>query len=100
MRMIDGDDLVKRILEISQEPHADPIYRAFHIAECRRFAAIVGNAPELDVPSVIHARWIPEERNPVFCRCSNCNHSEETFQSQILFYCYHCGARMNTEEGG
>ncbi len=105
MRTIDGDDLVKRILEITQEPHNDPIYRAFHIAECRRFAAIVQNAPELDYAPVVHGRWEPHEVYATMCSACHSNYvavHEEGVKKLIdmsgVPYCPICGAKMDLED--
>lgn len=88
MRLIDGDELVKKILME---------YRTKGVQYIKsNYMRYLYNAPTVDAEPVIHARWI-ENLFEGIIKCSNCreewsiiNNCCETFDR-----CPHCGAKMD-----
>lgn len=59
-------------------------------------------AAQMDYAPVVHGRWMLEETEGVFrnWRCSRCGRGVNDNPEGIDLYCYHCGAKMDGNDGG
>lgn len=58
--------------------------------------------PTVDAVPIVHASWGLLEKidsNTSSWYCSNCGHADEFCDDVNVPFCWHCGARMDKEEG-
>lgn len=57
--------------------------------------------PAADVAPVVHGRWMHEEMKGGchIWRCSRCGRGTNYNPEGIDLYCYHCGAKMEVDNG-
>lgn len=102
MRLIDADDLMKKI-EYAWVFTDDSEIRKFKIASYRfldLFEKIVYGSPTIDAEPIKHGKWIERDdqmfENVFDCSC--CNESfviEDALQIDGYKYCVNCGAKMD-----
>ena len=96
MRLIDADELVRNIDELSKDAgFYRPIYEWFS----RR----IKDAPTIDAVPVVHGRWeekfFTNDRQRVcsVCHCTVRQPSYDKGETALFKYCPNCGARMDGE---
>lgn len=86
MRLIDADELIKRL-------EKDPL---FPLVEQYNISGVIENAPTIEAEPVKHGRWKCESDMETYTiwRCSECGIGFEHTSP----YCRNCGAKMGGEE--
>ena len=90
MRLIDADDLIKRIGEAKEELCSfDSYLVGLCVAE-----AYIDDAPTIYTPTHRGGQWIilNDPQNCGLAKCSVCHAQYKTFHNTK--YCPHCGAKM------
>lgn len=93
MRLIDADELIKKMLRDGDTYTNDDIRHGYHNCQI-----LVYDAPTVDAEPIRHGHW---EYNPKDAfevmfelpKCSVCGHES----SDALKYCSNCGALMDEE---
>lgn len=93
MRLIDGDELLT----------AFPYDKETPVRTTASIRATIKHMPTLSAAPAIHAHWI-SDKPYTGCHCSNCGEDieyprDDEHPEKIYKYCFHCGARMDEEEG-
>lgn len=98
MRLIDADELNKRIFE-DENCYVDAdgyvMMRRIHIG------VLIDEAPTVDAVTVVHGHWIHEYDELGIDRgwkCSACRCSVYEMTYEPYVYCPHCGAKLLEEE--
>lgn len=104
MRLIDGDEVIKRIAERQDKSSTG-------IEDCAFYEAIkiVRNAPTVEAEPVKHGRWIIHREEifepnrsecyinrPLPTECSVCGFAE--MRASRFAFCPNCGTRMDGDE--
>lgn len=110
MRPIDAKKLYEQTAELEAEALAqvkrlDPkeeyerwLRWTIALTERTAFKHDVAEAPIVDAVPVKHGRWVKNEEGDYHCsECKAIVESDEKYRHYWI-YCYHCGARMETEE--
>lgn len=86
MRLIDADELIKRLKK-------DPL---FPLIEQYNISGVIEKAPTIEAEPVKHGRWECESDLETYTiwRCSECGIGFEHTSP----YCRYCGAKMGGEE--
>lgn len=86
MRLIDADELIKRL-------EKDPL---FPLIEQYNISGVIEKAPTIEAEPVKHGRWECESDLETYTiwRCSECGIGFEHTSP----YCRYCGAKMGGEE--
>ena len=58
----------------------------------------IDSIPAVDAVEVRHARWERDKNGNAVFYCSEC-HEGVTLYPPTQLFCYHCGARMDGEDG-
>lgn len=93
MRLIDADDLIRRVREFQQIDlnHKAAPYCWAYAYEC--FENDIDEQPTIEAEPVRRGRWI---NHGSFVTCSVCNEEQYGIDTG-RFYCQNCGARMEVE---
>lgn len=93
MRLIDADELVRNIDELSKDAG---FYRAIY----NGFSNVISRSPTIEAEPVRHGRWVSDEVDVLF-HCSVCETQISTSWDydcdEMWNYCPKCGAKMDGE---
>ena len=100
MKLIDADELLKKIEEISRYDDFDVL-----VVDWDDMIICIDNAPTIEAEPTRHGKWIKE--NIVLTslppkgrwHCSGCGSIKVGYDESVLTpYCPNCGAKMDAEE--
>ena len=108
MRLIDADELRAVKFHALPYTHIHPVGAepySYELGWNDAIDAIIDSADTVDAEPVRHGHWIGigesdwdyERGEPVYYewKCSKCGHIYDS--TDFIYYCYHCGAKMDEE---
>lgn len=94
-RLIDADKLEKDLMDMAHNELMPDYFRQM----CMSMAERVSKEPTIEAEPVRHGYWI-DKFGDGDLYCSECDAVMEKHEhiNHNLYYCYHCGAKMDKEE--